>query len=107
MEGMSKTILVVGAMASAMVLASMAAIVLTAKPGAGKPQTVTLVGAGDINSCNEKWDRKTASLLGKNRGNRLHPRRQRLPRRHPPAVPRLLRSHLGQVQEAHQALSRR
>jgi acid phosphatase type 7 len=65
MEGMSKTILVVGAMASAMVLASMAAIVLTAKPGAGKPQTVTLVGAGDINSCNEKWDRKTASLLGK------------------------------------------
>jgi hypothetical protein len=53
---MSKTVLVVGSLASALLLASMAAV-LTAKPGSGKPQTVTLVGAGDINSCNEKWDR--------------------------------------------------
>jgi hypothetical protein len=104
---MSKSVLVVSSLASAMVLTCVAAIVLTAKPGAGKPQTVTLVGAGDIAGCDFKQDCKTASLLGKNRGNRLHPRRQRLPRRHPPAVPRLLRSHLGQVQEAHQALSRR
>ena len=53
---MSKTVLVVGSLASALLLACMAAV-LTAKPGGGKPQTVTLVGAGDINSCNEKWDR--------------------------------------------------
>ena len=62
---MSKTILVVGAMASAMVLASMAAIVLTAKPGGGKPQMVTLVGAGDIAGCDFNQDRKTAMLVSK------------------------------------------
>ena len=61
---MSKSVLAVGAMASAMVLASMAAV-LTEAQAAGQRRTVTLVGAGDINSCNEKWDRKTASLLGK------------------------------------------
>jgi hypothetical protein len=53
---MSKTVLVVGSLASALLLACMVAV-LTAKPGSGKPQTVMLVGAGDINSCNEKWDR--------------------------------------------------
>ena len=61
---MSKTVLVVSSLASVLLLASMAAV-LTATPGGGKPKTVTLVGAGDINSCNEKWDRKTARLVGK------------------------------------------
>src|SRR5215210_963937 len=61
---MSKTVLAVGAMASAMLLASMAAL-LTAVPGVGKPRTVTLVGAGDIAGCDFKADRKTARLLGK------------------------------------------
>src|SRR5918994_6750054 len=64
MDGMSKTVVIVGAMASAMVLACMAAV-LTAVPGGGKPQTVTLVGAGDIAGCDFKQDRKTARLLGK------------------------------------------
>src|ERR671918_168152 len=62
---MSKTVLVVGSLASAMVLALMAAIVLTAKPGGGKPQMVTLVGAGDIAGCDFKQDRKTAMLVSK------------------------------------------
>ena len=61
---MSKSVLVVGAMASAMLVASMAAL-LTATPGVGKPQTVTLVGAGDIAGCDFKADRKTARLVGK------------------------------------------
>jgi hypothetical protein len=64
MEGMSRTVLVVGAMASAMLLACTTAV-LTASPGGGKPQTVTLVGAGDIAGCDFKPDRKTARLLGK------------------------------------------
>src|ERR671911_2212322 len=64
MEGMSKTILAVGAMASAMVLTCMAAV-LTAVPGATQTQTVTLVGAGDIAGCDFKADRKTARLVGK------------------------------------------
>jgi hypothetical protein len=64
MEGMSKIVLVVGAMASAMVLASMAAL-LTASPSGGKARTVTLVGAGDIAGCNFKADRKTARLVGR------------------------------------------
>jgi acid phosphatase type 7 len=64
MEGMNKTILAVGAMASAMVLACIAAV-LTASPGVSKPQTVTLVGAGDFAGCDFKADRKTAKLLGK------------------------------------------
>jgi acid phosphatase type 7 len=64
MEGMSKTILAVGAMASAMVLACMAAV-LTATPGVGKARTVTLVGAGDIGRCDDTSDRKTARLVGK------------------------------------------
>ena len=47
---MSKTVLVVGAMASALLLTCLA-VVLTAVPGASKTQTVTLVGAGDIAGC--------------------------------------------------------
>ena len=61
---MSKTVLVVGSMAWAWLLASVAAV-LTAEPGGGQPRTVTLVGAGDIAGCNFKGDRKTAKLLGK------------------------------------------
>ena len=53
MEGISKTVLVVGSMASAMLLASMAAV-LTAVLGFGKPRTVTLVGAGDIAGCDSR-----------------------------------------------------
>src|SRR5215213_11342080 len=64
MEGMSRTVLAVGAMAAALLLACMAAL-LTATPGGGKPRTVTLVGAGDIAGCDFKQDRKTARLLGK------------------------------------------
>jgi hypothetical protein len=67
MEGISKSVLVVGAMASAMLVASMAAL-LTAVPGVGQtgqPRTVTLVGAGDIAGCDFKADRKTARLVGK------------------------------------------
>jgi hypothetical protein len=64
MEGMSKTILTLGAMGTAMVLACLAAV-LTAVPGASQARTVTLVGAGDIAGCDFKQDRKTARLLGK------------------------------------------
>ena len=63
MEGMSKTALVVGAMASAMLLACIVAV-LKATPGASKARTVTLVGAGDIAGCDFNQDRKTARLLG-------------------------------------------
>src|SRR5215204_6500800 len=64
MEGMSKIVLAVGAMASAMLLVSMAAV-LTAVPGVTQTQTMTLVGAGDIAGCDFKADRKTARLVGK------------------------------------------
>jgi acid phosphatase type 7 len=66
-EGMSKTALVVGSIASAMLLACMAAA-LMAVPGFGKARTVTLVGAGDIARCDDRSDRATARLLGKTRG---------------------------------------
>jgi acid phosphatase type 7 len=61
---MSKTVLVVGAMASALLLACMAAL-LTATPGASqKTHTVTLVGAGDIAECSPDNNAKaTAALL--------------------------------------------
>src|SRR5918993_3088505 len=63
MKGMRKAVLVVGSMASAMLLASMAAM-LTAVPGASKTQTVTLVGAGDIAECSPDNNAKaTAALL--------------------------------------------
>src|SRR5918992_5229955 len=64
MEGMSKSVVVLGSMASAMLLACMA-LLLTAVPGASKTQMVTLVGAGDIAGCDFKADRKTARLLGR------------------------------------------
>ena len=61
---MSKTVLVISAMASAMMLACIVAV-LTATPGTSKARTVTLVGAGDIAGCDFNQDRKTARLLGK------------------------------------------
>src|ERR671919_1161334 len=64
MEGMSKSVVVLGSMASAMVLACMVAL-LTAVPGATQTQMVTLVGAGDIAGCDFKHDSKTARLLGR------------------------------------------
>jgi hypothetical protein len=67
MDGMSKSVLVVGAMASVMVLACLV-VALTATPGVGKPHTVTLVGAGDIAGCDFKQDSKTARLLGRIQG---------------------------------------
>src|ERR687895_526967 len=63
MKGMRKAVLVVGAMASAMVLACMLAV-LTAVPGTSQTQTVTLVGAGDIAECSPDNNAKaTAALL--------------------------------------------
>lgn len=59
---MRKTILLGTSMASALVLACVAAA-LTAVPGFG--QTATLVGAGDIASCNYNEDSATARLLGR------------------------------------------
>ena len=60
---MSKTVLVVGAIASALLLACMA-VLLTATPGASQTQTVTLVGAGDIAECSPHNNAKaTAALL--------------------------------------------
>ena len=64
---MRKTVLVVGSMASAMLLACMAAA-LTAVPGVGQPRTATLVGAGDIAGCDFRADRATARLLGNTPG---------------------------------------
>jgi acid phosphatase type 7 len=66
MEGMSKSgLVVVGAMASAMLLACTMAAELTAVEGASQRRTVTLVGAGDIGRCDDRSDTKTARLLGK------------------------------------------
>jgi hypothetical protein len=60
---MSKTVLVVCSIASAMLLTCMAAV-LTATPGVGQTQTVTLVGAGDIAECSPDNNAKaTAALL--------------------------------------------
>ena len=60
---MSKTVLVVGSMVSAMVLACIVAV-LTATPGASQTQTVTLVGAGDIAECSQDNNAQaTAALL--------------------------------------------
>ena len=62
---MSKTVLVVVSMVSAMVLACTAAV-LTATPGASQTQTVTLVGAGDIAECSpDNNAEETAALLAK------------------------------------------
>src|SRR5215216_3874643 len=66
MEGMSKSVLVVvGAMASAMVLACTMTAELTAVEGVSQRRTVTLVGAGDIGRCDDRSDTKTARLVGK------------------------------------------
>src|ERR671913_1420200 len=63
MKGMSKTVVVVGSMTSAMLLACMVAV-LTAVPGASQTQRVTLVGAGDIAECSPDNNAKaTAALL--------------------------------------------
>ena len=63
---MSKSVLVVvGAMASAMLLACTMAAELTAVEGASQRRTVTLVGAGDIGRCDDRSDTKTARLLGR------------------------------------------
>ena len=51
-------------MALAVMLACMAAV-LAAVPGAAHTTTVTLVGAGDIASCNYTQDSATARLLGR------------------------------------------
>jgi hypothetical protein len=60
---MSKTVLVVCSIASAMMLACMAAV-LTATPGASQTRTVTLIGAGDIAECSPHNNAKaTAALL--------------------------------------------
>jgi hypothetical protein len=64
---MGRTVLAVGSMVSAMLLAH-TVTVLTAMPGFGKARTVTLVGAGDIATCVSRADHATARLLGKIRG---------------------------------------
>jgi hypothetical protein len=66
---MSKTVLVVVSMVSAMVLACIVAV-LTATPGASQTQTVTLVGAGDIAECSpDNNAEETAALLAGITGN--------------------------------------
>ena len=66
---MSKTVLVVVSMVSAMVLACIVAV-LTATPSASQTQTVTLVGAGDIAECSADNDaEETAALLAEITGN--------------------------------------
>lgn len=60
---MKKTVLIIGSMSSAVLLACVA-VLLTAEPGVGKKKrTVTLVGAGDIARCDSRADRATAKLL--------------------------------------------
>jgi acid phosphatase type 7 len=61
---MRKPVVLLASMASAVLLACMAAA-LTAVPGAGQPRTVTLVGAGDIADCDTRADSATAKLLGR------------------------------------------
>jgi acid phosphatase type 7 len=61
---MRKTVLLLASMALAVLLACMAAV-LTAVPGVGQTATVTLVGAGDIASCDYTADSATARLLGR------------------------------------------
>src|SRR5215213_312184 len=60
---MRKTFLLLASMPLAILLACTVAV-LTAVPGVGQTETVTLVGAGDIASCNYTTDSATASLLG-------------------------------------------
>jgi hypothetical protein len=58
------TLLVLASMALALVLACMAAILTTVPSVAQTAATVTLVGAGDIASCNHTADSATARLVG-------------------------------------------
>src|SRR3712207_9071673 len=58
------TLLVLVSMALALLVACMAAV-LSAVPSVGQTATVTLVGAGDIASCNYSADSATARLLGR------------------------------------------
>jgi acid phosphatase type 7 len=62
---MSKTVLVIGSMATAMLLASMAAVLMAATGVAQTTtETVTLVGAGDIAECSQDNNAEaTAALL--------------------------------------------
>ena len=60
----SNTLLVLASMASALLLACMAAI-LTSVPSVAQTATVTLVGAGDIASCDYTADSATARLVGR------------------------------------------
>ena len=61
---MGKTVIVVGTMALAMLLACVASA-QTAVPSASRARTVTLVGAGDIAGCDFSADYATAKLLGR------------------------------------------
>src|SRR5829696_4998168 len=56
------TLLVLASMTLAVLLASMAAV-LAAVPGLAQTATVTLVGAGDIATCDARDDEHTAKLL--------------------------------------------
>src|SRR3712207_2611487 len=58
------TLLVLVSMALALLVACMAAV-LSAVPSVGQTATVTLVGAGDIASCDYTADSATARLLGR------------------------------------------
>ena|SRR3712207_8549666 len=58
------TLLVLASMALALLLACMTAV-LSAVPSVGQTATVTLVGAGDIASCDNTADSATARLLGR------------------------------------------
>jgi acid phosphatase type 7 len=62
---MRKPVLLLTSMALAGLLAASMAAVLTAVPGVGQTATTTLVGAGDIASCNYSADSATARLLGR------------------------------------------
>ncbi len=64
---MGRTVLVVGSMASAMLLAYVA-ILLDTTPSVAKKRTVTLVGAGDVATCDSSADRRTAKLLPETKG---------------------------------------
>jgi acid phosphatase type 7 len=64
---MGKTVLVVGSIALATLLAYMGAATDPVS-GAGKKRAVTLVGAGDIARCKFAADRDTARLLGETKG---------------------------------------
>ena len=61
---MRKTVLL-GASTTLAVMLACVAVALTAVPGSGQTATATLVGAGDIASCNYTEDSATARLLGK------------------------------------------